>query len=67
MLGGTRNGRVVKMALLSGTILVTLYFLISWRMEAQNLTKDLEVAEEEYARLVKKLKRLENELKGDNE
>lgn len=64
MLGGTRNGRAVKIALLVGAVLLVLYFLINWRVEAQNLSKDLEIAEEEYARIVKKLHRVENELKG---
>ena len=64
MLGGTRNGRAVKIALLVGAVLLVLYFLINWRVEAQNLSKDLEIAEEEYARIVKKLHLVENELKG---
>ena len=64
MLGGTRNGRAVKLALLVGAVLLVLYFLMSWRVEAQNLSKDLAIAEEEYARVVKKLNRLEKELKG---
>ena len=64
MLGGTRNGRAVKIAVLVGAVLLVLYFLINWRVEAQNLSKDLEIAEEEYARIVKKLHRVENELKG---
>ena len=64
MLGGTRNGRAVKLALLVGAVLLFLYFLISWRVEAQNLSNDLAIAEEEYARIVKKLHHLENELKG---
>ena len=64
MLGGTRNGRAVKLALLVGAVLLVLYFLMSWRVEAQNLSKDLAIAEEEYAKVVKKLNRLEKELKG---
>ena len=50
--------------MLVGAVLLVLYFLINWRVEAQNLSKDLEIAEEEYARIVKKLHRVENELKG---
>ena len=64
MLGGTRNGRAIKLALLVGAVLLVLYFLISWRVEAQNLNKDLAIAEEEYVRLLKKLHDTEKELKG---
>ena len=64
MLGGTRNGRAVKLALLVGAVLFVLYFLMSWRVEAQNLSKDLAIAEEEYARVLKKLNHMEKELKG---
>jgi TRAP-type C4-dicarboxylate transport system permease small subunit len=64
MLGGTRNGRAVKLALLVGAVLLVLYFLISWRVEAQTLSKDLETAEEEYVKVLKKLHRVENELTG---
>ena len=64
MLGGTRNGRAIKLALLVGAVLLVLYFLISWRVEAQNLNKDLAIAEEEYVRVLKKLHNVEKELKG---
>lgn len=64
MLGGTRNGRAVKLALLVGAVLLVLYFLISWRVEAQTLSKDLATAEEEYVKVLKQLHRMENELKG---
>ena len=65
MLGGARNGRAIKLALLIGAVLFGLYFIISWRMEAQGLTKDLAIAEEEYAKIVKNLHKTENELRGD--
>ena len=64
MLGGTRNGRAVKLALLVGAVLLVLYFLITWRVEAQTLSKDLATAEEEYVKVLKQLHHMENELKG---
>ena len=65
MFGGTRNGRVMKLAVVIGLFLLVLYFLISWRLEAQTLAQDLSTAEEEYQALMKRYNRLEKELKGD--
>ena len=65
MFGGTRNGRVMKLAVVIGLFLLVLYFLISWRLEAQTLAQDLSTAEEEYEALMKRYNRLEKELKGD--
>lgn len=65
MLGGTRNGRALKLALLVGLVLLTLYFLVSWKREAQTLSTNLELAEQEYATFVKRYNRLEEQLKGE--
>ena len=65
MLGGTRNGRALKLALLVGLVLLTLYFLVSWRRAAQTLSTNLELAEQEYATFVKRYNILEKQLKGE--
>lgn len=66
MVGGSRNGRAVKLALLVGLVLLTLYFLVSWKREAQTLTSNLALAEKEYEVVIKRYNRLEKELKGDH-
>ena len=65
MLGGTRNGRALKLALLVGLVLLTLYFLVSWKMEAQTLSTNLALAEQEYEKIVGKYNKLEKGLTGE--
>lgn len=65
MFGNSRNGRAVKLALVVGLFLVVLYFLISWRVEAQSLTQNLADVEGEYQALMKRYHGLERELKGN--
>lgn len=65
MVGGTRHGRAVKLALLVGLVLVVLYFLISWRMEAQTQSKYLAIAEKEYEDLLKRYNRQKMDISGD--
>lgn len=54
----------MKLAAIAGLFLFTLYFLISWRMEAQRLTEDLSDAEKSYGALLKRVSRMETEIKG---
>ena len=56
----------MKLALLVGLVLLTLYFLVSWKREAQTLTSNLALAEKEYEAVIKRYNRLEKELKGDH-
>lgn len=65
MAGGARNGRTLKLALLVGLVLLTLYFFVSWRIEVQAMTQYVSTAEGEYQTLMKRFNRLENELKGE--
>ena len=65
MPGGARNGRTLKLALLIGLVLLTLYFFVSWRMEVAAMAHYVSSAEEEYQSLRKRFNRLETELKGD--
>ena len=65
MPGGARNGRTLKLALLVGLVLMTLYFFVSWRMEVAAMAQYVSTAEGEYQSLKKRFNRLETELKGD--